>query len=353
VLLWLRFLNDVPAVQSGFAGEARAAGVRGTWTLVRHLVPIAMAYIGFFTLPLAVALLPGLGRAVRRMRSPGWLLFGAWQALLIGGVAIAWAHSRRMPYIPQFVGAGGLGPPDVRGSRPRLFASPFFDWATIVCAAAALVAGLVLCGALRRSASRRAPAGLVLVVAVWQGIGVLPPSYHYLRRGYALDRYLLPLLPLAVCLVLWAARDLPVVRPAAWAVVAVFAVFAVAGTRDYLVFLDASWRMAEETHASGVARDRIDAGAAWDGYHLYTDGLDRGITRARTRDGPWWVTFYGKASDSTYVVSRTPLPGYSVIGRSSYDQWLWLGDVPVLLLQRITTAKPPASWGNEHHATSG
>ncbi|MDP9470159.1 MAG: hypothetical protein M3Q71_05740, partial [Chloroflexota bacterium] len=187
-------------------------------------------------------------------------------------------------------------------------------------------------------------AGLVLAIGLWQVVGVLPPSFHYRNRGGSLDRYLLPLLPFAICLGLWALRDVRLVRPVTWLVVAVFAAYSVTGTRDYLVYMDEVWDLARYANATGVVNERLDAGSGWDGYHLYEQGLATNITRARTRNGPWWVYFYAKATDSTYVVASKPLQGYDVVTERVYSSWLGSSPSRLYLLRRHAAALPaPAS----------
>lgn len=340
--LWLRFFNNVPSVQESFADEARDAGLSGAKLLTENLVFIAFMYFGFFALPIAIAAIAGLWRGIRSYRRYAWLVLAGWSGVLAIGLIVHAGDGKRWPYIPQFVGAGGLGPPDVIGSRPRVFDGSFFDWATAVCAIAAmLVAVLVSRGAGLAAGPDRTGAGIVLFIGLWQLAGVLPPSFHYIRRGFSLDRYLLPLLPLIICLLLWATKDLRLIQPVAWGVVAVFALFSVAGTRDYLVYLDTVWSVANDAHLAGAPHTKIDAGAAWDGYHLYTYGLDNNITRAQTRGGPWWMTFYGLASDSTYIVSSKPKTGYVVVWRREYHSWLLQEDTPIYLLRRSGVAGPP------------
>lgn len=347
--LWLRYGNDVPAVQEEFLSEARAAGWRGTWDLVQRLTYIEAMYVGFFALPLTAAALPRLWRLIRSMRPLAWLLFSLWAALLAAGLLIYSANGRWMPYIGQFVGSGGLGPPDVLGSRPVLLDIGARQWVTAVCAASALVLGLALCRQIHPSTSRtrdRTQAALVLAIGLWQVVGVLPPSFHYRSRGGSLDRYLLPLLPFVICLGLWALRDVRLARPVAWLVVAVFATYSVVGTRDYLVYMDEVWDLARYANATGVANDRLDAGSGWDGYHLYEQGLATNITQARTRNGPWWVYFYAKATDSTYVVASKPLPGYNVVTERVYSSWLDSRTARLYLLRRhgvaLSTPAPQA-----------
>jgi 4-amino-4-deoxy-L-arabinose transferase-like glycosyltransferase len=328
--VWLRYFNDVPDVQQGFFEEAKASGLGGAWRLTRNLTFIELVYLGFFALPIAAAAVPSLRRVVTTMNPAGWLVFAVWEGTLIAGLAIYGLQGRRMPYIGQFVGTGGLGPPDVLGSRPRLLDASLRDDITVVCAVAAILLALLLCRSFRELTSPdHAKAGLVLAIGLWQLAGVIPPSFHYVRRGYSLDRYLLPLLPLGICLLLWSVRDLRIVQPVAWLIVAAFAAYSIAGTRDYLVYMDTVWSLGRDANAAGIANVNLDAGSAWDGYHLYTYGLDNDITKGRTNNGPWWVYFYGKATDSTYVVTAKPAAGTRVI--LTRDVSTWLGDTPFKL----------------------
>jgi 4-amino-4-deoxy-L-arabinose transferase-like glycosyltransferase len=337
---WLHFYNDIPSVQQSFTREIRNAGLEGSWRLGRNLGFIVLMYLGFFALPLTVSALAGL---IPRLRSFGrkgiavvipWLAI-PWLAVLAVGLYLYTADGKHWPYVAQFVGSGGLGPADVIGSRPRVLDSQFFPWATMVVAVSAgLVALLVSRGVGFAPGRDRTGAGIVLAVTIWQAIGLLPPSFHYIRRGYSLDRYLLPMLPLIVVLLLWAMKDLRLFQPIGWTIVAAMLAFSVAGTRDYLTFLDTVWDIAGDAHSSGISTTSIDAGAAWDGYNLYTYGLDNNITRARTRGGPWWMTFYGLASDSTYIVASKPKDGYDIMWVRRYSSWLLGEETPVYLLKR-------------------
>ena len=339
---WLRFVNDVPEVQTSMLRGVDRAGLAGTWKLVRQLIFFDLMYAGFFTLPLILAALPRARRLLQAPTTPGWLIFCLWEGIVIGGVALFASSGRRMPYIGQFVGSSGLGPPDVLGSRPRLVERWFFDWVTAVCAIAALILGVILVRALGRGeGGRRAGAGLVVSIALWQAAGILPPSYHYIRQAGSLDRYLLPLLPLVIALTLWALRDVRIVQPIAWLTIAVFAVYSVAGARDYLVFMDSVWSLARVANTAGVANDRLDAGSAWDGYHLYEQMLAEDIRKGRTPRGPWWVYFYAKPTDSAYIVASAPKAGYVTVERFPYDQWIYQHPTELLLMRRLSEPWPP------------
>ncbi len=336
-VIWLRWFNDVPSVQEGFLNEIRDYGLSGAWQLTRNLTYIELMYLGFFALPLTISIVPALRSLLSRYRLVNWVVFVAATEALLIGLFIYGHQGKRFPYIPQFMGSGGLGPADVRGSRARIFEQPLFDYATVICALSAVILIVGLAHAIGQpQCVGRSGARLLAAIGIWQVIGILPPSFHYFRRGFSLDRYLLPLLPIVICLLLWSTRNVALVRPIGWLVIAVFAAFSVAATRDYLVYLDTVWRTAERAHAAGAAYEQIDAGAGWDGYRLYTYGVEQGITKARTQGGPWWMTFYGKASDSTYIVAGKPQKGYVTLERVPYSRWLSRSDGVVFLQSRYS-----------------
>ena len=349
---WFIRLNDVPdvtSVQQGFFDRAVDEGLAGTWQLIRYLAFFDVMYLGLFLLPLTLALLPGFSAVpTQRFFASAWgyWLFLVSILLLMFGVIQFSTQGRLMPYFPQFLGSGGYGPADVPGGRARVVEWPeVWTGLTIAAAFGAILAALFLARRIPGEiSSERAAAGLVGMVAIWQFIGMIPPSYQYINRGGSLDRYILPLIPLTIALVLWAVRDIKFVQPAAWLGVALFGAVSVAGTRDYLVYLDAVWDVAEQANAAGVPNDKLDAGSAWDGYHLYTDMLDLGITKSVSpRGSPWWVYFYAKQTDSTYMVTTNPAwrNGYFVVSRQEYDQWLEDDPVYVYLVRKWDAPWPP------------
>jgi hypothetical protein len=193
----------------------------------------------------------------------------------------------------------------------------------------------------RRLALSPSSVGLVTTIALWQLVGWLPPSFHYRTwTAGSLDRYLLPLLPFVLCLSLWAARDLRLARATAWLVVAGIGLCSVAGTRDYLVFMDAVWDTARAANRAGVENTRLDAGSGWDGYRLYEYSLANRVP-PRTPNGPWWVYFYAPATDSSYVVAGRPLPGYVEVMQRPYSSWLESEPTRVYLLRRQDVPGPP------------
>lgn len=331
--VWTTQFAGVPREQQTFLRTARLAGSGGTWQLVRWLTFLVTMYVGAFALPVMVAALFRLPRLVRSIPPLGWVIVCVWEGIVLFGaawfsIAGRWPASARMPYVPQYVNPWQLGPPDFRGGRPWMFTDlRILDWVTIACAASSLLFILALASRVKAPATPdRAAAGLVLMVAGWQAAGILPPSYHFRHWSVTLDRYFLPLVPFTVCLALWALRDLWVPVPLAWIAAALMVVFSVAGTRDLLVFQHAAWQLARYVNANGIPDTKLDAGAAWDGYHLWEYSNAHHIgprTPARTMsDRPWWTNLFAPATDSSYVISTVPPPGYTVVARVAYSAWL-------------------------------
>jgi hypothetical protein len=308
-------------------------------------------YLGFFTLPIIAAVIPSARTLLRGQSGAGLLVSWLWSIIALVGVALFWQKGSYMPYISQFFGSGGLGPPDVVGSRPKLLGLETRQALTVVCLVATLLLGLCAGIAVNRSLHARQAravsrensiAGLVFCIGLGQVAGVVPPSYHYIGwTAGSLDRYLLPLAPLGIALALWSVRDIVIVPLLGWLVVAAMLVFSVAGTRDYLVYLRAVWQMADVAVARGTPLNRLDAGAGWDGYHLYETGAALRVRSHTPKGGPWWVYFYGPATDSAYIVSSTPLKGYRAVARRDYDSWLQRKPTMLFLLRRNDVPWPP------------
>ena len=100
------------------------------------------------------------------------------------------------------------------------------------------------------------------------------------------------------------------------------------------------WSLADEALAAGVPKDRLDAGASWDGYVLFEYGRANNIS-PRTQGGPWWVYLFGPATDSTYVVAGQPIGGYDVIAQRPYSAWLVPDPTEIFLLRRQGEPGPP------------
>lgn len=370
--LWFRFIHGIPKAQGDFLQKVRGAGLDGAALLAGRLSLIEATYVGLFVLPLAVAALLTLPRLLRAVQPLGWLAFAIWAMFVLGGTAIFWQSGRRMPYIPHYLSPSGVGSYDLRGGRPFLFGQLGFDIATIACVMGALIFGLILClqigkrgpqdtdaaglvfadssGGKRATVDPfRAGAGLILALAFWQILGVLPQSFTFRDwtfRGLnapSLDRYLLTLLPLAILLTLWAIREVRIAIPAAWALALIMAVFSIVGTRDFLTFHTTVWDLARDVTAEGVPLTKLDAGAAWDGYHLYEYSIANNIHTSAPL--PWWIGLFAPADTCEYIIAGAPRDDfsnlYAPIRRSEYSTWLNPEPTYLYLLHRKDVPGPP------------
>jgi hypothetical protein len=338
---WLRLFHDTPWAQTLFWETIQSAGWPGIANLVPRLMIIEVMYLGFFVLPIALATLPLIRTLRYEIRPRGQRAVGVWAVLVLGGMLVFSLRGLMMPYAGQFVTSTGVGPDDLVGARPMVLDTATRVALTAACALASIIFGLAVTRRIDTSClSHRSAGSLLFAVGVGQVLGTLPASVHFIGWGDTLDRYLLPLLPLGIVLLLWALRDVRLSAPIAWIAVLAMSLFAVAGTRDHLVFQQAVWSLAREANGLGVPNTRLDAGAGWDGFHLYErpPAPDAPIRRS---DRPWWVEQYAPQTDSSYVVASTPLPQYSIVIERSYASWLHARPVSLYLLRRHGASGSP------------
>jgi hypothetical protein len=323
-------------------------------------------FVGFFVMPIGLAALPRVRRLVGAVPKRGWIAIGAVVAIVAGAAALypSWL---RLPLAPHFITNEGLGPTgDLRGGRLPVVGGEVRTLATIACVAAALVLLLALGRQIERLRSgEHAAATLVLSVLGWQAVGVLVPSVVLRDTTISYDRYFLPLLPLAVCLALWALdaapgpgasrRPVGINLPIAIGVTAVLAAASVAGTHDFLEYQAAAWKVARGARAAGVPVDRLDGGAAWDGRYLYERSVKEDIRVVLPTSlppgplflsdhdtTPWWLTYYAPAvAENDYIVSAEPLAGFTVVRRIEYPSWLGRARTYMYLLRHPDASGPP------------
>lgn len=339
--LWL-FKTGAPAQQNAFLDQMTGAGWASTRLLFERMTFIEVMYIGFFAAPVVIGLIPGAMRWRLPRTWVGMATFVLCVAILITGLQIFGMQGRVMPYIPQFVGSTGIGPTDLIGGRTRVIPESWLSPLTIAFAIAVFLVFLLTTSQIgQRHAADSAGAGLLLSLALFQVLGIMPPSFHFRNWIISVDRYLVPILPFALLLLLWATRDLPLIKPVAWLAIALYAFFSIAGTRDFLVFQRATWDMSRQAVEMGVPLTRLDGGSSWDGYHLYEYTYDHHIYKQHTPGGPWWTNLFAKATDSTYIVSTQPLQGYDVIAEREYSSWLHRGPQMIYLSRKHTFPGPP------------
>lgn len=345
--LWATTGDGLPADTAQSYAAAQLGALPTAWDVVWRLTFVQAVYPGLFVLPVVLAVLPALPQMARRVRGAPRLLVGAWAVMLLAG--FAFHGDGPMPYLQSFFTISGLGPAgDLRGGRMPIMGDRIGVVLTVLCVTSVLA---VLLGVLRRRPFRDAPANdrahLVLWLLGGQAAGVMVTSLVTREAtGFSRDRYLLPLLPLAVCLGLWAVREVRGRTVTGWVVAAGFLTYSVAGTHDMLSRESAVWDLAAEAVTDGVPPEALDAGAGWASYHLYgrgvaqhppglpADGKElRGPLLLSRSDVPaWWIPFYAPGLSSEYVVTSSELELYSTLHRREYSSWLRPGKTTYVYL---------------------
>ena len=354
---WLTRINGVPVTQTLMRDQLIEGGLGALSQHAAQMFIIEATYIGLFALPIVAAAAPALFALMRTLPGRCWTAVIVWETLILAGFAGLWQTGHVMPYVPHFFSRAGLGPNDLLIARSPVADPWFFSTLTLVCTAAALAMVPLLIRALdavRSDAGPRAQrlaiggehgggAGtaergggldggrdgvtVLLSLLAWQGVGGLLVSTHFRYwmiggvSAPSLDRYLLPLLPLALAALVWAVRDLRLSLTAGWWFALLFGIVAVVGTRDNIVFHEVTWELARVANAEGVPNLKLDAGAAWDGYYVGEYSYER-IGIGVVQDPRWWIGLFAPAIDSEYLITVEPPPGHTVVHQVSSRLWL-------------------------------
>ncbi len=348
---YLIFARGLPSQQDLFWSEAQAAWFDEAWLLVQRLSFLELMYGGLFVLPITAGALAAVRGTITFRWTWAWGIVAFWGGILLLGLRHFGDESTYvidrtrhiMPYIPHFLGRAGLGAGDLRNARPDITGDWFWNGVTAVCAIASIVMSVALARRVKPGSPRGGgPAGLLLILGILQAGGVVAPSLLFRNWVISLDRYLLPLLPFAIALLLWALKDLKLDERVAWGVLAVVAAMSITSTRDALVFQRNVWRMAEFANELGVPNTRLDAGYAWDSYHLWEYGYANALPpQSLAPYGTWWTDTYAPATDSSYVVAGGPVDGYFIIYELKYSQWLQTDETTLYLMRRNDIPGPP------------
>lgn len=346
--LWLIFSHGTPEQQGAFVDTIRSTGWESTRLLTFRMTYMELAYMGFFAIPVTAAtfwhFLSGARDAIDRKLA--WLHFAVLFMIMIAGGMIAFASANRLwPFISQYLGLHGLGPQDLIGGRDQLIGNDVRRVFTYLIFASTALLVMTVFRRFRLGASpERATASLVASLTIWQIVGIMPPSFHFASWIVSVDRYLLPLLPFAIAFALWSVKDIKLSLPVAWIVTGFLAFYSIAGTRDFLIFQDATWDMGEEAIGLGVTYTQLDAGAGWDGYYLYDQGLESGIATQSPGGSPWWTDLFAKATNSSYIVTSGVPHGWgeeTIMLRQEYSSWLHDSPQYIYLLRRPGIPGPP------------
>lgn len=363
--LWLEFVNGVPYWQKGYLDNVLSSSVSESVQFISRLPIIQLTYIGLALLPISCAALFALPQVLRTTSRMGRRVTLLVALYVVPMFVLMTKQGWVMPYSPHFLTREGIGPNDLIVNRSVLFDGTTFLLISAVCLVSILLLIVISCSNLAshpgqvntaapnqdqaseliqdtRPNPAKSGAGLILAIGVWQAVGIIPPSYSF--RNWvvdgvpilSLDRYLLPAIVLVPVLVLWSLgrKQLPAAAAvSAWIVIAAIAVFAVIGTRDSLVLQQTTWGLGNYADSIGISNLNLDAGAAWDGEHLYNYSVAH-PGPIRTPNASWWIGLWAPTTDSSYVVTCAPMEGYEVVKQVRYSSWSHSGPQYLYLLHK-------------------
>jgi len=339
-----------------------------------------LAYTALPLLPLAAAL---PARDLRPGRDPRRRL-GAAAAVLAATAAFAWVsvgRERSFPYIHNKITRFGFLSPNevIAGARDVLWGDAV-AWSVSL---ALFAAGVILLlrwiapphprpEAPAEGAGGDARGTGLRLAGLWLA---LQGAYSLATFGIAFDRHLLALAPATLVLFVGGlppGRRLSSVRFGL--IAAPLAAYAIAGTHDVHAFSRAAFAAGRELMARGIPAAEIEAGYAFDGWHMYAPSPAGAAVPHRGRRGPgprqgdaWYVHGVTPGVRSRYLVSlsrgeeperfehglaywmhryrRPPLAAYRVLHRSSYrSYWPWRrAPLFVLLDERLGPLAPHGS----------
>jgi 4-amino-4-deoxy-L-arabinose transferase-like glycosyltransferase len=311
---------------------------------------VGALYLGLFLLPVLIFAVPHIARSRSRGLLSVLVIAVTAMALATGVVALMgispavprggqYPVAHLMPLSGNVLMASGIGPLMLRDNWaggnyvPVLPALPETFWLVVT------VLGVVGAGILFAVLVPR-----VIALSPWprrsraNGEEVVGNFYVLCAVIYLLplfvfgfiDRYLVPSIPFLVAVIASGRRQLiefldadsQRARYVAAALIAGFAIFAVAVTRDYLSWNRVRWNALNELMSGhGVGPQDIDGGFEFNALYLYDPDYEYD-----PRKGWWWV------QGDRYRVTFGEMLGYRVVKEYHYQNWLppYVGRIVVL-----------------------
>jgi hypothetical protein len=353
--VWYHTVHGVTASYRFARAEALAALEGMSLLQILEAVYVILVYVAFFLLPLWLSTV----RPPSRPWFRGKLRSALVAACAAPGIWLALAHGRHFPYLRNKLTAFGfLGPNELlAGDRPVLW-PPAVGWAVTILVIAAGAGFLLRWWDGRRAGdaaeedttARKIILRLAGILLGWQA------AYSLLTWGILFDRHLLLLLPASVLVFVGSLPPGAKLRlPVAGLVLVPLAAYGIAGTHDVHAFSRAAFAAGRDLLSRGVDVSEIDAGYAFDGWHMYErswdDVLRRGLPfRARPGDA-WYVPLVVPRLQTRYVVSLSVgRPAASVGEVDAPPPWATPNPAPPLELYRPVGEVPYRRfwpWGEE------
>jgi len=300
---------------------------------------VALLYFGWFLLPIMTFALGSIWLYLKNKKKTCLtLLISA--LVFLGLTLILWQEGRLMPLSKNIINAAGIGPFTLYDTfilgLPSVPVIPSSLWLMVT--AASLLGGTFLVIAMgistisllpklwsRRMNDNQAVTTFLFLDATIYMIPLLIAGYF--------DRYLIPpLLFIAASIASLSAQSTTqsprigkwLIHLVASMLIGLFVVIAVCGTRDYLTWNRVRWVALNDLMESKRARpEDINGGFEFNGLYLYDLQHKKKIKRSL-----WW-----DMRDS-FIIAFGPVPGYSVIKKYGYRQWMPPHDGFIVVLEK-------------------
>ena len=332
-LAWLQFFGG-----ANWADRTRTLnGTLGFWLkpdtagVVGRRLVIAAATIGIYTLPVWLGLAPALSNARR-----GWKTIRRGQQWVMALLAVAFAvvlvrlamRDQWFPYLTDILTRRGLRPYlaytayELDAHRPFIFSLELSAGLSAV----AGVLGWILCALIVvRLRPRSSPA---LACVYWTTAVLAAGSLTFFTY---FERYLLPLIPGALIVLLDATRRARLSLAIGVLGVGVVALFSVALMQDYFAWNEARWKEGQALLTSSVPVESLDGGYEWNGWYLY----DASMAYIRSHGSEMKIDPWQYVLDPEFLFAFQAPPNYRVVKTLEFATPLRAGGVDrFYLLQR-------------------
>jgi Dolichyl-phosphate-mannose-protein mannosyltransferase len=292
---------------------------------------IAAATISIYVLGVWLAAWRALGTARR-----GWQVSARWQQVaivvitLLFGIALFRAASRGewFPYLTDILTRAGFRPylaffaESWGAHRPLILTAESSTLLTPVAAALGIALSALIVGRLpvRLTPNLR----LVYLTTLVLAVASLTFFTYF-------ERYLLPLMPGAIVLLLDATRRVRFSILGGTVGVLLVALFSIAFMQDYFAWNQVRWDVGRALLAKGTPVEKLDGGYEWNGWYLY----DASIAHIRIHHLEMAIDPWKYLLDPEYMLAFQPPAGYRVMQEYPFATQLRAGGVDrILLLQR-------------------
>jgi len=259
-------------------------------------------YVAFFLFPFSLAMLANKS-VFREILGKKKKLFFSTIFACIGITVGLVVFKRFLPFFSNVLNPFGLGPKMLVGEAAGIIPEWFWMAATVFSA-------ISLVFILQSISFRLEKKKEALLVALMAGIYVL----QMMANWYFIDRYLLPIVPILLLLVLEPLKEKKFFSIGLFATIVFFGAFGFVFTAEYLSWNQTSWKLINELRTQGVPEDKIDGGMD---YCRSTFGQNE--TRLLRSDTNYYTGICGKGCrEKGYAIAFKPVDGCTVVKSEPY-----------------------------------